>query len=369
MSDEPAADPNAEAEVKETTTGKGLFVFKDGTRYHGEWKAGADGVKRKHGKGMLKEYAGLSYEGDWMDDKKHGHGEEVHISGNHYVGKYCNGVFEGLGTFTWGNGAIYEGEWKNGKLHGNGEFKDARGDRFQGCFVENHYQNKGGYFVSSKDDSVEAFDFASFVPRGVGSNPVEKILALWFAGMKEGQPIPSATLSLWKGTRKLKELTVCLEQVESFMKAATDSARGSLAVLVLIGPINRSLNGDTKAASTLQLATTVAKEALEKGHIDKVSIEGKIFFYDALARAEDKEISANGVKELQTIAESEDGSEEVKDVTKFVLEQCKTTTDLIEKFGRDPRWNDVMSREATEEESSWLKENSGGVENDKKEAQ
>ena len=44
-----------------------------------------------------------SYEGFYMNDKKHGYG-----------------------IFRWHNGKMYQGEWKNGKQHGRGWFFNTR---------------------------------------------------------------------------------------------------------------------------------------------------------------------------------------------------------------------------------------------------
>lgn len=51
------------------------------------------------GKGVFSWPDGRKYEGDYLEDKKHG-----------------------LGTFCWPDGRRYVGEWFNGKQHGRGTF-------------------------------------------------------------------------------------------------------------------------------------------------------------------------------------------------------------------------------------------------------
>jgi len=67
-----------------------LYLWKNGTKYMGEWKDG-----KKHGQGTF------TYgKGKWEGEK--------------YVGEFKDGYRNGQGTYTWSNGRKYEGEFKNG---------------------------------------------------------------------------------------------------------------------------------------------------------------------------------------------------------------------------------------------------------------
>lgn len=54
------------------------------------------------GKGIFKWPDGRTYNGDYLNDQKHGYGE-----------------------FTWPDGRYYKGYWKEGKQHGKGVMKTA----------------------------------------------------------------------------------------------------------------------------------------------------------------------------------------------------------------------------------------------------
>ena len=39
------------------------------------------------------------YEGEWLNDQKHGFGREILIDGSYYLGRFENGKRNGQGTF------------------------------------------------------------------------------------------------------------------------------------------------------------------------------------------------------------------------------------------------------------------------------
>lgn len=50
-------------------------------------------------------------------------GETIWADKKRYVGEYLDDKKHGHGTFEWGNGKKYEGEWINGKQNGRGKIK------------------------------------------------------------------------------------------------------------------------------------------------------------------------------------------------------------------------------------------------------
>ena len=51
-----------------------------------------------------------------------------------YEGDWVNGKREGVGKFTYADGAVYEGEWKDDRIHGQGRSVFASGNRYEGCW-------------------------------------------------------------------------------------------------------------------------------------------------------------------------------------------------------------------------------------------
>ncbi|CEM15729.1 unnamed protein product [Vitrella brassicaformis CCMP3155] len=107
--------------------GWGILWLLDGERkrYEREWKGG-----KRHAKGI--EYASdgqMVYEGDFVDGKRHGHGEEFTNGEVTYTGVWVRGEKKGAGVATgmrWEKDGYFVGPTLDGKPHGQGELRDRR---------------------------------------------------------------------------------------------------------------------------------------------------------------------------------------------------------------------------------------------------
>lgn len=57
-----------------------------------------------------------SYQGEYVDDKKHGHGIYRWHNGATYEGEFREDVKHGKGTIIYENGKVAHLIWKNGKV-------------------------------------------------------------------------------------------------------------------------------------------------------------------------------------------------------------------------------------------------------------
>ncbi len=73
-----------------------------------------------------------SYEGDYVDGKRHGYGRIKGRNGLIYTGEFKNGIIEGQGVMTLKNGYKYEGDFKDGKAYGNGTIYYLDGSIYTG---------------------------------------------------------------------------------------------------------------------------------------------------------------------------------------------------------------------------------------------
>lgn len=129
--------------------GKGKMIYGNGDIYEGEWKDG-----KRSGYGIMK-YVNQpdpffkvgEYIGNWLDDKKHGHGT-YNMSDLKYIGDFkydmLNGnvyIYRKDNTLT----PVYNGSMMNNMYHGNGiEYKELSDDsfiRFSGKFEYNMFVN------------------------------------------------------------------------------------------------------------------------------------------------------------------------------------------------------------------------------------
>ena len=58
---------------------------------------------------------GRKYDGQYLDDKKHGYGIFEWPDGRKYKGNWINGKQHGRGIYVANNGMEREGEWNEGK--------------------------------------------------------------------------------------------------------------------------------------------------------------------------------------------------------------------------------------------------------------
>ena len=106
-------------------------------RYRGEMAGGMP-----HGQGISYWKDGVTkvYEGEWLADKREGHGKQHFASGALYEGRYKAGKREGHGRMAYADGAVYEGQFKAGKKDGRGKLVAASGDVYEGDWRANKKQ-------------------------------------------------------------------------------------------------------------------------------------------------------------------------------------------------------------------------------------
>ena len=62
------------------------------------------------------------YDGNWLDDKRHGQGKMFYGDKSIYDGEWEQDLEMGFGRLYMPNGDMYQGHWKDGKRHGQGEY-------------------------------------------------------------------------------------------------------------------------------------------------------------------------------------------------------------------------------------------------------
>lgn len=70
---------------------------------------------------------GLTYEGTWVSDQKHGFGTQTFPNGNKYIGEFAKNYEHGHGTKIFSDGSIFEGKFRFGKRDGMGVLKQPDG--------------------------------------------------------------------------------------------------------------------------------------------------------------------------------------------------------------------------------------------------
>ena len=125
-----------------------------------------------------------------------------------------------------------------------------------------------------------------------------------------------------------------------------DSARGALALVILLDQVPRNLfRGSPRAFKTDAKALSVAKRAIDKGFDGQLRQVERMFLYLPLEHCEglaDQETCVRLFAELDENPEWHD--------------YAVRHRDIVASFGRFPHRNAVLGRESTAEEEAFLKE-------------
>lgn len=112
--------------------------------YEGMWKN-----DKAEGKGLYLWKDGGKYIGDFHQGQMEGYGKRLYTSGSYYEGEFLNGKRSGKGKMTFKNGDEYEGEWNDEDMHGKGMYKWASGDIYIGEYKRDKRDGKGTLTLST----------------------------------------------------------------------------------------------------------------------------------------------------------------------------------------------------------------------------
>ena len=144
-------DSNTRCEENSVLNGLGKEIWPFGIKYEGEF---CMGIKKGKGKLSSKE---CTYIGDFYDDKFHGEGERVWVTGKKYKGEWNNGVKHGVGEFSWPNGKKYIGEYENDEKNGKGKMIWPNGKQYDGFWKDGKQHGEGVYtFYDKKQERLRA---------------------------------------------------------------------------------------------------------------------------------------------------------------------------------------------------------------------
>lgn len=86
----------------------------------------------------------LSYEGDLVDDMKHGLGK-LRMQGSTYEGDFKKDVKSGQGILTWDDGRQYRGQFEENKFHGSAIMTWPDGRKYSGQYLEDRKHGEGTF--------------------------------------------------------------------------------------------------------------------------------------------------------------------------------------------------------------------------------
>ncbi|MZR31298.1 DUF924 family protein [Sneathiella litorea] len=179
---------------------------------------------------------------------------------------------------------------------------------------------------------------------------IQEILDFWF--LPESNENYGKRRDVWFKKDDEFDASIRSQFLEDFEKAEagdyldwTESARGSLALILLYDQFTRNMFRDTaRAFSADGKAREIARHILSQGFYDELSPVQKQFAalpFEHSEDLEDQKLSLQLFQELES------------DV---LVEYAQRHYDIIEKFGRFPHRNKQLNRQSTNEEEAFLTE-------------
>ena len=95
---------------------KGPLQLDNGCVYKGQWNRNG----KREGKGTQVWRDGSKYTGQWKDDIASGKGRLIHVDGDVYQGDWEDDRAHGEGMYRHHDGATYSGFWQLDRQHGYG---------------------------------------------------------------------------------------------------------------------------------------------------------------------------------------------------------------------------------------------------------
>lgn len=134
--------------LKGAANGKCIQTLPDGTVWEGEFKMGRKNghftARRYHAED--KDFLVMTFDGEFLDDKKHGKVDEFEYEKFKFNGTYDNGRKTGYGVHSVHEKFDYEGDLLNDQFHGDGylkKFSWAGTETYRGQFERGQYHGSG----------------------------------------------------------------------------------------------------------------------------------------------------------------------------------------------------------------------------------
>ncbi|WP_322173610.1 MORN repeat-containing protein [Acutalibacter caecimuris] len=142
------------------------------------------------GRGRTQQPGGLtSYEGDYLDGKRHGFGAYYYKDGNLcYAGSWKDDRRDGLGvSFRDSDHALHVANWQEGQPQGLVTLFDKDGSLRYSGRMENGKKEGAGVMINGKDGTVFVGQWAGGEATGLGAAFDRDGRLLYYGGWKEGQ--------------------------------------------------------------------------------------------------------------------------------------------------------------------------------------
>jgi uncharacterized protein (DUF924 family) len=184
------------------------------------------------------------------------------------------------------------------------------------------------------------------------SDIVDSILSFWFQegtvpGLCEFRPIwfessPEFDNQVHERFRSTYEMASAGE-----LDDLANCVPGSLALVIALDQFPRNLfRNESRAFATDEKAKSISFNAIDRGYDEAVTPIQRIFLYLPFQHSEVLQDQILSVRLFDSLGEAK--------VFQFIKDAARRHKDIIERFGRFPHRNAILSRRSTEEEVRFL---------------
>ena len=197
--------------------------------------------------------------------------------------------------------------------------------------------------------------------RALNMVKAEQVLRYWF-GQLDNQLSKQSQTALWYQATERIDQEITSQFHHLYQQALSqpfshwhDSARGSLALVILFDQLPRNMyRGTAEAFLTDQEALKAVKAGILLGFDDELALIERIFYYHPFEHSEkltDQEKSVELFTKLLTIYPDEIHQAVIQNAIDYAVEHLE----IIKEFGRFPHRNKVLNRQSTVQEIEYLK--------------
>ncbi len=195
------------------------------------------------------------------------------------------------------------------------------------------------------------------MPMSVTANDV---LRFWFGELDDDTDVGKEQASIWWSKNPDLDRTIS-ENYRATLEAAcrgnlkdwATSARGLLALIILTDQFSRNIyRGDARAFAQDHMALAWCRDMLSTKLDQELRPVERVFAYLPLEHSEDVADQDRCVELFTALYEN--APDRHKDLFESFLEFAHAHRKIITRFGRYPHRNEVLSRESTEAEKTFL---------------
>lgn len=188
---------------------------------------------------------------------------------------------------------------------------------------------------------------------------IEPILEFWFGEVDGVDDTDKSKMRLWWKGHEDDDAEIARRfggDVQDALAGKLDhwaqTPRGMLALVLLLDQFTRVLGrGTPDAFAGDSVAQRVCLQALDHGADQKLRFCERSFLYMPLMHAEDRDLAK---RSLEAFAELEKARAEHRGTEPEASSHAQQHADIVLRFGRYPHRNEIVGRESTPEEESFL---------------